>query len=155
VTPCPTFHLAAEITRVHQPQRDGEDPFLPAAPYDDEAAALPGLKALDPGAVAAEALQLEAHARGRGRGLAADGSSLPRAGRSRARPLPRKALGVSGSVSGWSDLPLLDRSALEERLVQELVAKVGGRGGRGRACAWWRWKHGFWDQCTGIYECEP
>ena len=28
---------------MHTPHRDGEDPYLPAAPYDDEAAALRSL----------------------------------------------------------------------------------------------------------------
>jgi len=116
----------AEIKRTHVPQRDGEDPYLPAAPYDPEAAATPSLPPLDPLAVAAQAAQLEALGR---HPAARDDATLPPAGKWRSR-MRRKGAGGAGSgvmdsVSKWSDLELLDRGVLEERLVQELAAKVG------------------------------
>ncbi|GBF98913.1 hypothetical protein Rsub_11705 [Raphidocelis subcapitata] len=123
--------VRAEIERVHVPQRDGEDTFLPAAPYDTEAAAAPALPPLDTAALADAAERLEAQARsplnaaGAGAG---DPAGLPQLGRSRARARARQGqaggAGPLGSQSRWSELEALDRTILEERLVAEMAAEV-------------------------------
>lgn len=121
--------FAVDIKREHQPQRDGEDLFMPAQPYDQEAGSVPRLPPLDPALVAGEAAeQKEQEAEG----------DLPQAGRwrRRARPGSSAGSGPLGSLSRWSDMPLLDRRAVEDKLVRELAAQVGGgaRGERPSLC---------------------
>jgi hypothetical protein len=114
---------AGDVRRVYRPQRDGEDTFLPAAPYDAEAAAVPGLPPLDPAAVAAAAAAAEAAAAGRGGGGGAS----------------RGEGGPLASAARWGDLPLLDRKPLEDRLVAELATHVRVWGRRGRGFEARRW----------------
>ena len=56
--------------------------------------------------------------------MSGEGAGKGRA-RARGRAMNAAAAGPLGSSTRWSDLELLDRRALEERLVAELASKVG------------------------------
>jgi hypothetical protein len=144
------------VRRVHQPHRDGEDPFLPAAPYDADAAAAPALPPLDPRDVLAAATALERRARDPS-GSGADGG-LPPAGRWRGRGAAARGAGPGagpmGSVSRWSDLELLDRTALEDKLIRELAEKAAPKF-LGRQGARWAPAEDGWAFDLGVRPPTP